>query len=490
MSDDPDCELFEPVDTNLRAHHRLVLETMDRTSRRPYGRAIIMMPPGTAKTTYASVVFPAHYLGTHAEHRIILVSYGEDLAKTMGHKTRSIIKQERYGRLFNVGLEHDSRAADHFLLTNGAEYHATGYKGDLPGRRAEGAILDDIIKGIAEASSQTERDNVWAAYNNNVLTRLLPEAWLVIIMTHWDEDDPCGRILPDGWSGDSGIFTGKDGLLWEVLCLQAQCETKTDPLQRQIGEYMSLKASGEIDTRHWELHKQDPRKWNALYQQRPRPMEGAFFSAEDMLVQGKPIDTPQRVDCVFAIIDSAMKDGKPHDGIAAMFFALTILNRPVNPPLAVLDWDLQQIKGAFLNEWIPSVFVRLEQYAKECGAFRGSIGVFVEDKSSGTVLLQQTQHPSWLAQHPTWITHAIDSKLTAQGKKGKAANASGYVKAGMCKWTRRAYERVCTFKGVTKNHAWGQVLKFSVDSKDTDPDDCLDTYSYGVALGLGNSDGF
>lgn len=449
---------------------------------------MFLLPPGSAKTTYGSVVFPSHYLGEQDERKLILGTYNQPLADKMGRKTRSIVRQQRYRAIFNTELSRESSAAAQFSLTNGNEYMASGLLGGLTGNRANGAMIDDPVKGREQAESEVERNKTWDAYNDDLLTRLVPGGWLALTQTRWDEDDLAGRILPDGWSGDSGMFTCRDGLDWEILCIQARCETTTDPLGRKIGDFLWPEWFTE---KHWAIHQSDPRKWNSLFQQRPRPLEGNFFSSDDMLVDGKPIELPVLVDAVFAVIDSAMKDGKPHDGIACMFFALTRYNLPANPPLAVLDWDLQQIKGAFINEWIPSVFVRLEELAKECKAMRGSIGVFIEDKSSGTVLLQQTQEQtSWAIEHPTWITHAIDSKLTAQGKKGKAANASGYVKSGQVKWTRRAFERVQQFKGVTKNHAWGQVLKFSVDSKDGDPDDCLDTFSYGVALALGNQAGF
>lgn len=486
--EDPDCELFRPVETHLAEHMVLILRAMERTFARRYGRLLIMMPPGGGKTTYASVVFPSHHLGAHAGFRLGLGSYGDDLALKMGRKTRAVIQQPRYKSIFKTELSRDSRAGNQFQLTNGSEYMAASIGGAFPGNRLDGAIADDPIKGRTEASSETVRATTWDEYKDNFVTRLVPGGPIVLIMTHWDEEDPAGHILPDGWSGDSGMFVGKhDGLDWEVLCLQAKCETTTDPLHRKIGEYFWPEW---FDAKHWQQFESDIRSWNSLYQQRPRPLEGAFFAQEDMLVNGKPIEDPQRVDYVYAIIDSAMKDGKPHDGLAVMFFARSKLNVPLNPPLAVLDWDLTQIKGAFLNEWLPSVFVRGQQLAKDCSARLGFIGAFIEDKSSGTVLLQQTKHQTWVEAHPDWAAHAIPADLTAQGKKGKAINVAGYVHAGMVKWTRRAWERVCTFKGVTKNHALGQVLKFSPDTKDTDPDDCLDDFTYGVALGLGNRKGF
>jgi hypothetical protein len=491
LSNDPDTELFAPVETHLAQHHKLILQAIDRTAARRYGRLLILCPPGSAKTSYASIVFPSHYMGKHPGVRLHLGSYGADLALLMGRRTRSVIQQPRYRAVFNTELSRDSRAGNHFALTNGSEYFADGLLGAFPGRRADGGIVDDPVKGRLQAGSELTREGTWEAFKNNFVTRLIPGGWLAMILTHWDEEDPAGRILPEDWSGDSGMFKGRhDGFDWEVLCLQAKCETTTDPLGRAIGEYLWPEW---FDRLHWQQYESDARAWNSLFQQRPRAVEGAFFHEEDLLVKDpvdgkyKPIDMPQRVDFVYAVIDSAMKTGSAHDGLAMTIYARSILNT-INPPLVICHWDYVQIQGSMLITWLPSVFILLEVLAKQTQAFRGSAGAFIEDKVSGTILLQQaTQMPDW---HPDWKSHAIDSKLTSLGKKEKALNASGHVAAGKVKWTRAAYERVVTFKGSTKNHLRSQVLNVSMESKDTDPWDCADTFSYGVAIALGNREGY
>jgi hypothetical protein len=78
-----------------------------------------------------------------------------------------------------------------------------------------------------------------------------------------------------------------------------------------------------------------------------------------------------------------------------------------------LDWDIAQIEGALLETWLPEVFARLEELARLCRARSGSIGAFIEDKNSGTILLQQALR----RQMPA---HPIDSKLTAMGKDERA----------------------------------------------------------------------
>ena len=89
-----------------------------------------------------------------------------------------------------------------------------------------------------------------------------------------------------------------------------------------------------------------------------------------------------------------------------------------------------------------------------------------------------------------WDAKAIDSKLTSMGKDLRAQNASPYVSAGDVKFTQEAFDKVVTYKGSTKNHLWSQVLSFELGSGDKQPKDCLDTFTYGCAIGIGGRGGF
>lgn len=480
VSDDEDCELFRPVETHLAAHHQLLLRALDETSNTRYGRLLVLMPPGSAKSTYASVVFPSKYLGAAPRRRLILTSYGADLARKMGRKTRSIIRQLRYQRYWNTQLSGDSQAADQFALTNGSEYMASGLLSGITGNRADGAIVDDPLSGRQAAESEKERQTTWDAYQDDLLTRLVPGGWLAMVLTHWHQEDPAGRILPDGWDGESGIFDCKDGMKWRVLCLQAKCETHSDPLGRKIGEFLWPEW---FDRQHWVAFERNPMTWNSLFQQRPRPPEGAFFTREMLLVDDQPVETPQLVHVVFAVIDTAIKTGKKNDGTGVVYFSYSKRGGIRPYPLVILDWDYQQIKGASLEVWLPTVFTRLEQLAVETRAMLGSVGAFIEDKGSGTILLQQGENHGWPVT-------PIDSKLTSMGKAERGFDASSYVSAGDVKITREAYEKVVTFKDTTKNHLVSQVLGFRIDTQENSADDLFDDFCYGVILSVGNAAGF
>jgi hypothetical protein len=87
-------------------------------------------------------------------------------------------------------------------------------------------------RAASRPTAEVVRNSTFAAYEDDLLTRLIPGGWVVIINTRWHEDDVSGRILPANWAGESGDILCRDGNVWRVLCLQAECQTQTDPLGR------------------------------------------------------------------------------------------------------------------------------------------------------------------------------------------------------------------------------------------------------------------
>jgi len=265
------------IETLLAAHHKMILNEVEACFLKDTGRLMIFMPPGSAKSTYGSVVAPSYLMGAYPRTRVGLFSYADTLAVKMGRRTRGIIKQARYGSLFNATLSPDSSAADNFTLTNGSEYMATGILGSATGNRFEIVIIDDPVKGREQADSETIRNKTWDAYQDDIKTRLVPGGSLVIVQTRWHEDDLSGRILPVDWNGESGDILCQDGNVWRVLCIQAQCETDSDPLGREYGEYLWKEW---FTPQHWAQFKPDARSWGSLCQQLPKPKDGNMFNPD------------------------------------------------------------------------------------------------------------------------------------------------------------------------------------------------------------------
>lgn len=212
-----------------------------------------------------------------------------------------------------------------------------------------------------------------------------------------------------------------------------------------------------------------------------------LFDFDKLLVIGPndtrvPVEMPTHCDGVYAVMDTSTKTGKDNDGTAVTWFSVASYQES---PVCILDWDYQQIEGASLEDWLPSIFAIGEQYARDCRARSGFLGVWIEDKDSGQILLQQ-------ARRRELNVHAIDSPLTALGKDERALNVSGYHYTGKAKISRHAHDKVLQYKGTSRNHLVSQITGFKVGDKDAAKraDDLLDTYTYGLAIGLGDSEGF
>lgn len=216
--------------------------------------------------------------------------------------------------------------------------------------------------------------------------------------------------------------------------------------------------------------------WEGDYGQDGDP----FFAEDWLMVDGQPVDYPARCDMVFAVIDTAVKDTLEHDGTAVIFLSKS---RRETSPLTILDWDILQIKGALLEEWLPGVFMRLEDLAKATGARYGSSGAWIEDKASGSVLIQHAQNRG-LQVEP------ISNELTMIGKEARAISASPYVYRGDIKISRFAWEKHITYRGQSKNHLVSQTCQYRMGTKAPHTMDLFDCFTYSVMLGVGNSEGF
>jgi hypothetical protein len=276
VSEDPDEWLFKPIETSVAAHHRLILSKVQTCFETPFGRLIIMAPPGSAKSTYAGVVAPAWAMGKWPGWNAVYCSHSNPPAERMSRRTRQICGSPAYAAIWEqeAKLQHGSTAVREWSLTNGSVILNSGLEAGITSTRADAAILDDVIGGAEHANSPAQRESTWNAYQFDLITRLKPDASIIFIMTRWHEDDPIGRILPKDYAGQSGPIMCQDGQVWEVINLQAECERPDDPLGREIGEMLWPEWFTE---RHWNLYRRNSRLWTALFQQRPAPDTGGQF---------------------------------------------------------------------------------------------------------------------------------------------------------------------------------------------------------------------
>jgi len=405
------------------AHHRLLIEKLEAVERGDITRLMVFMPPRAGKSTYCSSLYPAWYLGKHTRQHIVQGSYNDDLASRFGKMARRAFASDVHRAVFNVELARDSRAAGSWETDQGGEYRAFGMSAGITGRPANGAILDDLIAGRAEADSETVRASTWDKYIGDVWTRLEKATdtgrpgWIVYVATRWHEDDPAGRILPKEALGKSGWFTAKDGEKWYVLCLTAVIETpeeeRNDPLGRKIGERIWPEWFPEG---HFEQVKrtQGSRNWNSLYQQKPRPDEGAILKKQHW--RKWPSPKPPKCEYVISVYDTAFEEGEENDFTARTTWGIFYHEDPPTEPVAPRKPGEPYRKplppgrycAVLLERFKDRVeFPELRRLAKQhYDEFRPD-RVLIEKKSSGHSLLQELRRN----QVPVAALKADASKL-------------------------------------------------------------------------------
>jgi len=271
------CRYVAPEEPPDR-HHDLLCRALDKVASGELKRLMIFMPPGCAKSTYATVRFPAYYLGRNKQHGVITASHTDELAKHFGGKVRNLIAGQLARNVFGLKLTQDTRAKDEWNTEDGGFYLSAGVGGAIAGRRGDLLIADDLIKGRQAADSVPERNRVWNWWVADFRSRGKKGYSMVLIMTRWHEDDVAGRILPETWNGESGPVVDRNGETWEVICLPAKAR-EDDMLGRAPGEYLWPEY---FDREHWSMAEviQGPRNWMSLYQQVPSTEDGLHFKRE------------------------------------------------------------------------------------------------------------------------------------------------------------------------------------------------------------------
>ena len=262
-----------PVGQAPAAHHRFLIAKLQDIAdgAAPKKRTMVCLPPGSAKTTYVSRLFPAWYFGHRINDRattsIIAASHTADLAESISKDVQNYVRDNE--DQLGYGLETESVAG--WITTRRGNYKPAGVGGPITGRRADLAIIDDPVKDRQTADSEADRNRVWNWYSSTLRTRLKPGAPVLLVMTRWHEDDLGGRLLK------------YQPHLWDVVSIPAQA-VENDPLGREPGEWLwgddTYNYAEEL--RHAKSEAEingEMRDWSALYQQNPQPLEGALFKA-------------------------------------------------------------------------------------------------------------------------------------------------------------------------------------------------------------------
>ncbi|MGW9265365.1 terminase large subunit domain-containing protein [Gordonia terrae] len=212
------------------------------------------MPPRQGKSTLVSQIGPLCALADEPDTRVILASYGDDLAREHSHEARALVNE--HAELLGTTLASDKTAVGRWrveghrggLLAAGILSGITGFGADL-------LIVDDPVKNAQEADSAANRRKVIHEFSSTLMTRLTPDASVVLIQTRWHPEDLAGTLLaeePDRWTHINIPAISAAGV--------------SDALSRRIGTAMTS-ARGRTRAHFDDLRSSvGERTWHALFQ--------------------------------------------------------------------------------------------------------------------------------------------------------------------------------------------------------------------------------
>lgn len=407
VSNDVEEDRFETLAIDaLALHHDVLCSRLQDLADGKFHNLMVLMPPGSAKSTYVDVVFVPWFMARQPRRNVILTSYGSDLARKQGRRARQLVKSRSFGNLFpGVTLSQESSAADEWSLSNGSEYMAGGILSGVTGNRADLLVVDDPVRGRDEAESETIRKKTREAYIDDLQTRLKPGGRTVVIQTRWHADDLSGGILPEQWSGESGLIRCRDGQDWYVLCIPARADSLNDPLGRNLGEYLWPEWFGPD---HWAKFEANARTWSSLFQQKPSPEEGTYFQRawfhRHEAVEPK---TARETRHVYITSDFAVTEG------GGDYTEIGVWGYGSNDTLAQLDWWHGQSSS---DVWIEAALDMIVRWKPFC--FFGEKGVI--EKAIRPALVRRMRERQ-VSCRIEWIASISDKASRARPFQARAA---------------------------------------------------------------------
>jgi predicted phage terminase large subunit-like protein len=247
---------------------------------------LLFAPPGSAKSTWVSVLTPSWYLARYPRNSILAATHAIEFAERWGRRVRNDIDLE--SKILGIRLADDNKAAARWALESGGEYYGVGAGVGISGFRADLGLGDDFFGNREDAYSETIRQKRWDWYIDDFSARLKPGAKRILMNTRWHEEDVAGRVLDQI---NRGIVRGR------VISIPAIAEAG-DRLGREPGEYLWDDPEGYDYGSFLRARQREtsPMMWSALYQQRPAPEEGDYFKSEWLRPYDKaPARTTMRV---------------------------------------------------------------------------------------------------------------------------------------------------------------------------------------------------
>ena len=330
-------------------------------------RLIINIPPRHLKSHTASIVFPAWLLGHDPSRQILTISYAQDLSDKLARDCRALMTSPFYQSLFETRLSPERNAVAEFETTQGGYRLSTSVGGVVTGRGAHVIIIDDPMKAD-DALSDARRQSVNAWYDNTLRSRLnrQEQGAIILVMQRLHADDLVAHL--------------QETETWDVLSFPVIAEKDANyNIQTPYGLRHIHRREGEVlhpalvSASSLEDLRRTMTEYNfaAQYQQDPQPPAGLIVRRAWLKFYSER-EKPDEFDQIVQSWDTANKIAELAD------FSVCTTWGMKGQHMYLLDVFRRKME-----------FPELKRMVRELSGLWNADVVLVEDKSSGTQLIQE-----------------------------------------------------------------------------------------------------
>jgi predicted phage terminase large subunit-like protein len=175
---------------------KLLCHKLERAAAGEIRRLVINLPPGHLKTFAASVCLAGWILAHKPTAKILLLSYGQELADKIAFAIREILTSDWYMRAFKTRLAKNRGRLTDFATTAGGGVRSVSIEGGVTGQRADYILIDDPIQ-IKDSENLRQIERVNDLFDDEIWTRLSnPKKGVIVLTAHRvHENDLSGHVL-------------------------------------------------------------------------------------------------------------------------------------------------------------------------------------------------------------------------------------------------------------------------------------------------------
>jgi predicted phage terminase large subunit-like protein len=401
-------------------HHQALAYDLELVREGRIRRLIINLPRRSLKSFLTSVAFPAYALGHDPSKRIVVASYGADLAVKLSNDFRAIVNDPFYRAMFpRMQISGAKNTESEVATTLNGYRFATTIEGSLAGRGGDILIIDDPHKP-GDVVFETSRNRVYRWFCDTALPALddKQNGAVLLVMQRLHVDDLTGTVLRPAPK------------VWTVLSLPA---IATSDEKIPIGHKYHFRQAGDL------LHcEREPRHvldalllqfgdevFAAQYQQQPLPPGGTLIKREWI----------QYYDRLPALIPSA---------VFVQSWDPAMKSNDSNARSAGTTWLFQEDKYYLVDLFVGQLdYSDLKQRAIELAGKYKPVAILIEDAVVGTGMANEFEKLGL----PAVLVKPKEDKKTRMAKHiPKFANGQ-VLFPGQKPWCAEAVREVVDFPG-------------------------------------------